>query len=139
MILSLRNCFGASISCDNDNTVNNNISNGTNPPSAAEELGTLTVFKDMTCVSTAGSPSDQAVCDYAVNSPFYAEPQGYRVIVTANSLSLSSFDFTWAGNEVEMSADEYTLTKMSNYDQSDLQDALGAPSVAEGQIGATGD
>lgn len=31
---SLFNCFGAAITCDNDNTVNNNlaINNGTNPP-----------------------------------------------------------------------------------------------------------
>ncbi len=136
------NCFGAAITCDNDNTVNNNIdiNNGTNG-GGGNERGTLTVSKQIECQSAGGLPSNEAVCDYAENSVNYAEPGDFEMIVAASAGAPSpgTFDGSSVGTPVTMGPGSYVINEVILYDETNLANELNANSVSVEPTDATGD
>lgn len=139
---SLFNCFGAAITCDNDNTVNNNvaINNGTNPPPDGN-TGTLTVSKQVVCTSQGGSPSNEVVCDYAINSVNFADPEDFEMVVAASAGAPSpgTFEGSSAGTAVTMGPGSYTINEVVFYDDTNLTNELSASFVTTQPTGATGD
>jgi hypothetical protein len=137
---SLFNCVGAAITCDNDNTVNNNIStnNGTNG-GGGDERGTLTVTKQITCESAGGSPNNEAVCDFAENSVNYAFPSDFEMVMAGNEVSPDTFDGSSTGTPVTMNPGSYVVNEISSYDETNLADELNAASVSVQATDATGD
>ena len=137
---SLFNCVGAAITCDNDNTVNNNvaINNGTNGGGGGgDEPGTLTVYKVMLCESTGGSPGNIEVCDYAIESANFPDPEDYTITVSGNNPTPSSFPGSEAGTPVSIGAGEYTVDE-TLASTAALQAELDATSIVT-DTSATGD
>jgi len=136
---NLFNCFGAAVTCDNDNTVNNNIdiNNGTNG-GGGNEPGTLTVSKEIECASSGGSPSDQAVCNYAINSANYPFPSDFEMIVAAINPNPSEFPGSSSGTPVSMDPGSFVINEIINFDETNLENELGA-SVSIDSTGVIGD
>lgn len=92
---SLFSCVGSAITCINENEGNNNvIANNTEEtpiPPPPEVPDTLTVFKEVECESNNGSPSDDAVCAFALASANFHDPSDYPITVTGNSPNPSDF------------------------------------------------
>lgn len=112
---SLFSCVGAAIQCINTNEENNNViannSEETPIPPPPEEPGTLTVIKEVECDSNAGTPSDTAVCDFAVASANFPESSEYPISVTGNNPDSSDFPGSATGTPVEIGPGAYDITE----------------------------
>lgn len=103
------NCFGAAITCDNDNEVNNNVNvnDGTGPTTEEppdEELGTLFVTKIVNCQSS----TFKATCD-DVDSNF--EPQDFPITVADRDQDSTTFEGSSSGTEVSLKPGSYEVTE----------------------------
>jgi hypothetical protein len=138
---SLFSYVGAAINCVNENEENNNVIANNNEetpiPPPPEEPGTLTVIKEVVCRSVDGDPSDQAVCDYAVNSVNFPEPSDYPIAVAGNDPNPSTFPGSSTGTPVEIGPGNYVITE-ELVSTGALQAEMGAQSIIQTTT-ATGD
>jgi hypothetical protein len=103
---NLFNCFGAAITCDNDNTINNsnNADNDTNTPS--EQRGTLLVAKIVAC-----KEDQRGRCDLIKESQNFPTSSDYEITVAGNNPSISSFPGSVAGTQVTLGVGHYAITE----------------------------
>jgi hypothetical protein len=140
---SLFSCVGAAINCVNENEENNNVIANNNeetpiPPPPPEEPGTLTVIKTVTCSSSGGEPSNEAVCDYAINqSPNFPDASDYAITVTGNNPNPSNFAGSNTPVDVTLEAGDYTVSEVL-FSTGPIQTELDATSIVTDTI-FTGD
>jgi hypothetical protein len=99
----------------------------------AEEPGTLTVAIEIQCEATNGTPSNQAVCEYATNSFNYPIPGDYPVSVTGNNPSPTSFPGSSSGTEVTIGAGDYSVVVTALPNTAPLANELDADSLSQTQ------
>ena len=98
---------------------------GTTPPPPPEDAE-LSVTKTITCLSISGTPDDDAVCNWALeSSPNAIEPSDYQITVTDNNPEPSSFAGSETPVEVSIGPGEYTVSE-TLADLSTLQQELDA-------------
>jgi hypothetical protein len=112
-----------------------NDDNNTN--GGGDEPGILTVFKIVQCESNGGSPDNNAVCNYAINSNNFPGPEDYQITVTGNDPDPSSFSGSSTGTPVSLGSGDYTVDEtLAN--TATLQAELNAASIIT-QTTAEGD
>jgi hypothetical protein len=85
----------------------------------------LSVTKTVNCNFFAGSPSGEAVCNFALASDNFPEPSDYQITVTGNNPDPSSFAGSESPVVVSIGPGEYTVSE-TLADTSALQQELGA-------------
>lgn len=127
---SLFSCVGAAINCVNENEENNNVivnnTEETPIPPPPEEPGKLTVSKEVLCDSNNGSPSDDAVCTFAINSVNFPDPEDYPITVTGNDPDPTDFPGSFTGTPVAIGPGAY-----------DINEDLASTAALQAELGAT--
>jgi len=131
---SLFNCVGAAITCDNDNTVNNEvaINNGTN--GGGNGPGTLFVDKEIRCVSTDGTPSNDEVCEFAESLSSFPSEDEFEFTITGDNPDPSQFIGSSTGTTVTIRAGAYEISETNNIELGQLTFLAGALSISTDSI-----
>jgi len=104
---------------------NGNDDNNTN----GGEPGTLTVFKEVECAANGGTPSETAVCAFALQSANFPDPSDYPITVSGNGPNPASFDGDDAGTPVSIGEGNYAITE-ELADTGPLQAQLQGPNTS---------
>ena len=128
-------CVIVVVGCDGQGSVGSSgdtiigSNNGNNDDNNGEGIATLAIIKTVTCTPLGGTPSPDAVCDYALNlSPNASEPSDYQITVAGNHPNPSTFPGSINAVEVTLGAGDYTVSEdIPNF--SSLESQLGTTSI----------
>jgi len=98
---------GDTIIGSNNGNNNNNTSGGGNN----NEPGTLSVSKKVACSSEGGSPDNNAVCGYALQSENFPFSEDYQITVSGNNPNPSTFPGTDLTTDVTIGPGSYSVTE----------------------------
>lgn len=122
-------CDGTgSVGSSGDTIIGSNNGNDDNNTNGGDEPGTLTVSKEVTCESTGGEPNNTAVCNFAINSINFPNPDDYEITVTGNNPNPAAFDGSSSGTLVNIGTGNYAITE-SLASTGALQTQLSATSI----------
>jgi hypothetical protein len=130
---------GDTIIGSNNDKGDDDTNNGGN--GGVTEPGTLTVSKEIVCESTNGSPSDDAVCDFAKTSPNYPQTEDFSFTVSGNNPNPSTFPASSSGTPVTIGAGNYTIVEefSNDFDIGKISSELNALSVILDSTSVRGD
>lgn len=74
-----------------------------------EEKAKLTVIKEVKCESDFGTPSDEAVCQFAQATAAFPDSSDFPITVTGNNPNPSQFPGSATGITVTIGAGDYTV------------------------------
>lgn len=141
-------CEGTgSVDSTGDTIIGSNNGNGNNKndylnrDGIGTRDGTLFVSKEIVCRSTNGTPSDDAVCNFAESSPNYPQIQNFSFTVSGNNPKPSSFIASPSGTSVNLEPGNYTVVEgLSNgFDIDHIRFELNALSATLDGTGVKGD
>jgi hypothetical protein len=105
------------------------VPNSNNNTNGGDESATLFVAKTVRCQSISGNPSNDAVCNYAINqSPNFPDASDYPITVTGNNPDPSNFPGSTPPVEVSIEAGDYSVSEVL-FSTASLQRELGATSI----------
>ncbi|WP_161486171.1 hypothetical protein [Candidatus Nitrosocosmicus hydrocola] len=141
-------CVIVVIGCDGTGSVgssgdtiigSNNGNNDNNTNDGGNELGTLTVIKQVVCNSVNSQPNDDAFCDYVLTLNNFATPSDFPIAVTGNNPNPSSFPGNAGGTEVSIGSGSYVISEPLVNITAPSNSELGNPQGISLEATASGD